>query len=208
MTPKKTSKSELLTLCEGNPTVSVGFPSQRASNMESVSMWWLHHGTSCAILPSLLWTITPLICAYLSPFVATDNRLDNSLWSGVCEDDHVFRRDSCLNKLIINVGHHLDTSGVSPIYSRAKNLSLISMDLFLYKLIMNVCHYLNLCWGNIQLYLYFVSFLSSYGWHRWSKCFPPHETHSSCIIQCHACWWPGEARICCISSSGIAVVIL
>ena len=156
LTPKTASKPALLALCEGNPTETVGFPSQRASNMESLSMWWLHHGTGCAVLPSLLWTITLLICAYLSPFVASDNRLDNSLWLGVCEDDHVFRRDSCLNKLIINVGHHLDTSGVSPILRRAKNLSLISVDLFLYKLIMNVCHYLNLCRGSIKLYLYFV----------------------------------------------------
>ena len=29
--------------CEGNPPVTDGFPSQRASNVESVSMAWCHH---------------------------------------------------------------------------------------------------------------------------------------------------------------------
>ena len=33
----------LLVLCEGNPLVTSGFPSQRASNAESVSMLWHHH---------------------------------------------------------------------------------------------------------------------------------------------------------------------
>ena len=43
VTSKKTSKPLLLVLCEGNPPVTGGFPSQRASNMESVSMLWHHH---------------------------------------------------------------------------------------------------------------------------------------------------------------------
>ena len=30
-------------LCEGNPPVTDGFPSQRASNAENVSIWWRHH---------------------------------------------------------------------------------------------------------------------------------------------------------------------
>ena len=30
-------------LCEGNPPVTGGFPSQRASNKENVSIWWRHH---------------------------------------------------------------------------------------------------------------------------------------------------------------------
>ena len=32
------------TLCEGNPPVTCGFPSQRVSNMESISMSLHHHG--------------------------------------------------------------------------------------------------------------------------------------------------------------------
>ena len=40
---KETSKSALLTLCEGNSPVTGEFPSQRASNAENVSIWWSHH---------------------------------------------------------------------------------------------------------------------------------------------------------------------
>ena len=40
---KKTSKLRAIGLCEGNPPVTGGFPSQRASNAENVSNWWRHH---------------------------------------------------------------------------------------------------------------------------------------------------------------------
>ena len=40
----KKSKPALLTLCEGNPPVTGGFRSQRASNAETVFIWWRHHG--------------------------------------------------------------------------------------------------------------------------------------------------------------------
>ena len=40
---KKTSKAPRH-LCEGNPPVTGGFPSQRARNAENVSIWWRHHG--------------------------------------------------------------------------------------------------------------------------------------------------------------------
>ena len=40
---KKTSKFRVTGLCEGNPPVTDGFPSQRASNAEDVSIWWRHH---------------------------------------------------------------------------------------------------------------------------------------------------------------------
>ena len=35
----------LLALCEGNPPVTGGFSSQRASNSERISMWWRLHAT-------------------------------------------------------------------------------------------------------------------------------------------------------------------
>ena len=41
---KKTSKLRDTGLCEGNPPVTGGFPSQRASNAVNVSIWWGHHG--------------------------------------------------------------------------------------------------------------------------------------------------------------------
>ena len=42
---KKTPKLCAYGLCEGNPPVTGGFPSQRASNAENVSIWWRHHIT-------------------------------------------------------------------------------------------------------------------------------------------------------------------
>ena len=40
---KKASKLSVTGLCERNPHVIVGFPSQRASNAENASIWWGHH---------------------------------------------------------------------------------------------------------------------------------------------------------------------
>ena len=40
---KETSKLHVTGLCEGNPPVTGGFPSQRACNAENVSIWWRHH---------------------------------------------------------------------------------------------------------------------------------------------------------------------
>ena len=41
---KKISKLHIADLCEGNSAVTGEFPAQRASNVESVSIWWCHHG--------------------------------------------------------------------------------------------------------------------------------------------------------------------
>ena len=40
---KETSKLCDTGLCEWNPLVTSGFPSQRASNMENISIWWRYH---------------------------------------------------------------------------------------------------------------------------------------------------------------------
>ena len=42
-TSMKTSKLRVTGLCEGNPKVIGGFPSQRANNAENVSIWLHHH---------------------------------------------------------------------------------------------------------------------------------------------------------------------
>ena len=42
-TRKKTSKLRVTGLCEAYPLMTGGFPSQRASNMENISIWWRHH---------------------------------------------------------------------------------------------------------------------------------------------------------------------
>ena len=40
---RRRSKPHVTDLCEGNPPVTGGFPSQRASDVENVSIWWRHH---------------------------------------------------------------------------------------------------------------------------------------------------------------------
>ena len=40
---RKKSKLRVTGLCEGNSPVTGKFPTQRASNTENVSIWWLHH---------------------------------------------------------------------------------------------------------------------------------------------------------------------
>ena len=40
---KTTPKLRVTGLCEGNPSVTGCFPSQRASYAEKFSIWWLHH---------------------------------------------------------------------------------------------------------------------------------------------------------------------
>ena len=40
---KKTSKFRVTGLCEGNSPVTGEFPTQKASNVENVSIWWRHH---------------------------------------------------------------------------------------------------------------------------------------------------------------------
>ena len=48
--------STLLALCEGNPLGTSGFPSQRASNAERISMPWLYHQTKIIIVwPTNFW---------------------------------------------------------------------------------------------------------------------------------------------------------
>ena len=40
---KENIKTRVTGLCEGNPPVTGGFPSQRASNAENIAMWSRHH---------------------------------------------------------------------------------------------------------------------------------------------------------------------
>ena len=46
---KKTLKLRVTGLCEGNPPVTGGFPSQRASDAENVSIWWRHHAEDMTV---------------------------------------------------------------------------------------------------------------------------------------------------------------
>ena len=50
---RKRQRSALVALCKGNPLVTSGFPWERASNVESISMWWwLHYVSSLHGCPS------------------------------------------------------------------------------------------------------------------------------------------------------------
>ena len=63
---KKTSKLRVTGLCEGNSQVTSEFPTQRASNIENVSIWWHHHDmhTHTEYIPSnISWSI--LYCVLL-----------------------------------------------------------------------------------------------------------------------------------------------
>ena len=49
---KKTSRLRVTGLFEGNPPMTGGFPSQKASNTENVSIWWCHHDFRIVITES------------------------------------------------------------------------------------------------------------------------------------------------------------
>ena len=55
-------------LCERNPPVMGGFPSQRVSNVEIVSIWWRHHETIIC-----LWSYSTA-CKYSKPYLRTLGR--------------------------------------------------------------------------------------------------------------------------------------
>ena len=56
----KTSKPALLALCEEYSPVTGGYPAQRASNAENVSIWWRHHEKGAKHLPVLLASVANL----------------------------------------------------------------------------------------------------------------------------------------------------
>ena len=57
---KKTSKLHVTGLCEGNSPLTGEFPTQRASDAESVSIWWCHHEFK------RLWIISPVLIFHTS----------------------------------------------------------------------------------------------------------------------------------------------
>ena len=61
---KKTSKLRVTGLCEGNPPVTCGFLSQRASNVENVSIWLRHHHDG--FMSSNVWTMFVRVIAALN----------------------------------------------------------------------------------------------------------------------------------------------
>ena len=66
---KKISKLRVTGLCEGNPPVTGGFPSQRASNAENVSIWGPHHHHRHNIASPPGWTRHRLSFMRLNTYV-------------------------------------------------------------------------------------------------------------------------------------------
>ena len=60
-------------ICEGNSPVTSGFPAQRASNAENVSIWWRHHGptsrrSGSAIKRELIWILQHVFWWFIAKF--------------------------------------------------------------------------------------------------------------------------------------------
>ena len=53
---QKKKKLRVTGLCEGISPVTGEFPSQRASNMKNVSIWWRHH------VPNDSWSLVKITC--------------------------------------------------------------------------------------------------------------------------------------------------
>ena len=59
---KKTSKPRVTGLCVGNSPGTGEFPAQMASNVETVSIWWRHHGWDTWMYPMLMsWIVKPSV---------------------------------------------------------------------------------------------------------------------------------------------------
>ena len=65
---KKISKLCVTGLCEGNPPVTGGFPSQRSSNAKNVSICWRHHAQTSLIrvMASRIFGALPLLTPILT----------------------------------------------------------------------------------------------------------------------------------------------
>ena len=80
---KKASKLHVTGLCEGNPPMTGGFPSQRASNMENVSIW-LHHHAGWKIKISHEYWCVHHTCVIEKTFYC--NLIINRLFRSMCDN--------------------------------------------------------------------------------------------------------------------------
>ena len=88
---KKTSKTRVTGLCEGNPPVTGGFPSQRVSNAENVSIWWRHLGLRflCFVVVMQRW-VYPIYCQ------REKGKQDRKIWY-INHVKNIATRSSCNN---------------------------------------------------------------------------------------------------------------
>ena len=82
-TETKTSKLHVTGLCEGNPPVTSGLPSQRARNVENVSISWRHHAKDMKIMQSKsdVFSSLPLKAACISVLYWTVTYRDSNIYS-------------------------------------------------------------------------------------------------------------------------------
>ena len=90
---KKTSKLRVTGLCEGNPSVTGGFPSQMHSNAENCSIRWHHHGShrTCRIRPGeiMIWCIVEShIPTHIDPLKTLD--FLQTIWNALLSKHLVF----------------------------------------------------------------------------------------------------------------------
>ena len=65
-TSKKTSKAQRCCPLWGDPPVTVGFPSKRASNAENVSIWWRHQvGLVCTAITVVISTLNVSVTCWI-----------------------------------------------------------------------------------------------------------------------------------------------
>ena len=57
------SKLCITHICEGNPSVTCKFPSQRASYVGNVSIWWRHHGSGPYMCRNIPWNVSAMYIA-------------------------------------------------------------------------------------------------------------------------------------------------
>ena len=69
---KNTSKLCVTGLCEGNPPVTGEFPTQRASNLENLPIWWRNHANQLHKSTAYQHLKSPWSLSMVDP--------DNSLW--------------------------------------------------------------------------------------------------------------------------------
>ena len=127
---KEISKLRVTGLCEGNSSVTSGFPSQRASNTENVFIWWRHHVIQGPLLVGLFHsTAAPISHSWCYQTSLEDMRSPkNLMWS------RVFQKTRATVTEYMTCQYHVHRSWFSIIYSchsfpqfRALDAKLISM---------------------------------------------------------------------------------
>ena len=104
---KKTSKLCVTGLCEENPLMTGGFPSQRTSSVGNVFIWWRHHQVSLAINAQSLDTdvqrpIYSVAIVALLPSMGRERRWPR--W--IKKASHIGSKRLCINDSVTLMWRH------------------------------------------------------------------------------------------------------